>query len=209
MSTRVTTVKDFCFGSHAVCVQEELTKIGEDNSALGLGYYVWPSAIVLASFLADNTSLVVGKRVLELGAGTSLPGLLAVKLGAAHVTLTDKSELDLSNARQSIELNGLDASLFSLRPLLWGDDFTDQVDILVAADCFYNPGDFEDVVATMACILERNPGCAVITTYQLRSIYYTIQPSLTRWRLQAREIPHKSNEIDTDNVFLLQISRKD
>jgi predicted nicotinamide N-methyase len=61
----------------------------------------------LASYLSKNMDIVSSKRVLELGAGTALPGLLAVKLGATSVLLTDRSDMDLKNARDSIALNRL------------------------------------------------------------------------------------------------------
>ncbi|KAK3237892.1 hypothetical protein CYMTET_52061 [Cymbomonas tetramitiformis] len=55
----------------------------------GLGWRVWRSSAVLACHLAENPSLVLGKRVLELGAGCGLPGILASRLGAAEVTISD------------------------------------------------------------------------------------------------------------------------
>ena len=50
---------------------------------------MWGAAERLCAWLVERPWLVQGKRVLEVGAGVGLPGLLAAKLGAAHVLLTD------------------------------------------------------------------------------------------------------------------------
>ncbi|KAF9969760.1 hypothetical protein BGZ73_007745 [Actinomortierella ambigua] len=62
-----------------------------DGGAVGLmAHFVWSSAFVLAEYIQrDQGSLVKGKRVLEFGAAAGLDGLLAVKKGAAFVTLSD------------------------------------------------------------------------------------------------------------------------
>jgi predicted nicotinamide N-methyase len=54
-----------------------------------LGYELWAAAISLCKFLTVRPAVVNDKHVLELGAGVGLPGLLASKLGASRVMLTD------------------------------------------------------------------------------------------------------------------------
>ena len=44
------------------------------------GLYIWPSSPVLAWYLWLHHSKFTGKRVLELGAGTALPGILLAKV---------------------------------------------------------------------------------------------------------------------------------
>jgi hypothetical protein len=63
----------------------------EDGQAhQGTGLKTWDAAVVLARLLeAQAGSLVQGRRVLELGAGTGLSGLAAALVGASHVLLTD------------------------------------------------------------------------------------------------------------------------
>jgi predicted nicotinamide N-methyase len=41
---------------------------------------MWPSAVVLSQWLVTNPSVVLGKRVLEIGAGCGLTGLIAARL---------------------------------------------------------------------------------------------------------------------------------
>lgn len=58
-------------------------------------FYTWPASKILAQFLFYMRKCLPGKNILEIGAGTSLPGLLAAKLGA-HVTLSDSALLPKS-----------------------------------------------------------------------------------------------------------------
>ena len=63
----------------------------EEGRDLGgwTGGSVWESSRILASVLvALREELVVGKNVLELGAGCGLPGLTAGALGASETHIT-------------------------------------------------------------------------------------------------------------------------
>ena len=51
------------------------------------GLYIWPSSPVLAWYLWLHHSMFAGKRVLELGAGTALPGILLAKVNSYKLTL--------------------------------------------------------------------------------------------------------------------------
>lgn len=54
------------------------------------GLFVWPCSIVLAEYVWQQRLRFSGASVVELGAGTSLPGLVAARVGSV-VTLTDDS----------------------------------------------------------------------------------------------------------------------
>ncbi|KAJ3330682.1 hypothetical protein HDU93_000262 [Gonapodya sp. JEL0774] len=70
----------------------------------GCGGRTWEAAFILTSYLVRNPHLVRGKRVLELGCGTGVVGLVAAGLAARDVVLTDL-ECMLDVARASVELN--------------------------------------------------------------------------------------------------------
>jgi hypothetical protein len=56
------------------------------------GLFMWPSAHLLSRFVWEQREHFRDRLVIELGAGTGLPGLLAAHraVGAAHVYITDR-----------------------------------------------------------------------------------------------------------------------
>ena len=76
------TVREFAFDGARVLVRE--TSHGN-----GVGARLWKAAVMLAHDLARHPEWCADARVLELGAGVGLCGLLAAKLGARTVVLTD------------------------------------------------------------------------------------------------------------------------
>ena len=72
---------------------------------LPYGVALWPAAIALAHEIATRAPEFAGKRVLELGSGTGLPGIVAATLGG-RVAQTDRDELALSVCRRNGARNG-------------------------------------------------------------------------------------------------------
>ena len=66
------------------CVQDQdaLLDFAEELEHFPYGFLLWEASVALAPKLAANPNLVAGKRVLELGAGVGLPGIVARSLGA-------------------------------------------------------------------------------------------------------------------------------
>ncbi len=119
--------------SHA---DEERFLLG-DQPRVPYGIVLWPAAIALAHDLA--TRPLRGTSVLELGAGTGLPGIVAASLGA-RVVQTDRQELALhvceANARRNERQNGLMAVEHRLADwTAWDDKAT--YDWIVGSDILY------------------------------------------------------------------------
>lgn len=157
-------------------------------------FYTWPSAPILAWFLWEHRRDLPGQRVVEIGAGTALPGIVAAKCGAI-VTLTDSATLpgSLRHCRRVCEANGLGDQVRVLG-LTWGlflaEAFTlGPVDLLLGSDCFYEPAVFEDVVATVAFVLDANPHARFLCTYQERSADWSAEHLFRRWRLRCEHLP--------------------
>jgi predicted nicotinamide N-methyase len=66
--------------------------------------------MAVATELARDPSMVQGKRVVELGCGLGLPGIVAGLSGAARVVMTDRSLTALRLVLTSANLNGLGTS---------------------------------------------------------------------------------------------------
>eukprot|EP00887_Chlorella_sp_A99_P004659 scaffold4.g4659.t1 len=88
----------FTYGGHSVAIQEGA--LGD-----GVGSKVWTVAHIVCRELAAYPRAVEGARVLELGAGTGVCGILAAKLGARRVLLTDYTDGVLRNLRDCMHLN--------------------------------------------------------------------------------------------------------
>src|SRR4051794_37402298 len=57
--------------------EDEARVIGERTNRLPYGVALWPSAIALAHEVGVRADAFHGRRVLELGAGSGLPGMVA------------------------------------------------------------------------------------------------------------------------------------
>ncbi|KAK3728599.1 hypothetical protein QZH41_011682 [Actinostola sp. cb2023] len=168
------------------------------------GMFTWPSAPVLAQYLFVNRALFQGKTVIELGAGTALPGIVASLCGC-NVILTDKEEYPecLANCLKSCHAN----QLFSVQVagITWGQFSPNffslpDADIILGSDCFYDPKDFDDILATASFLINKTPSARFLTTYQERSSNWSIQSLLSKWDLQCVHIPLKSFDAAGDLV---------
>jgi len=101
------------------------------------GVALWPSAIALAHDVVLRADAFRGRRVLELGAGTGLPGIVAASLGA-RVVQTDRSELALDVCRRNGERNGAGSGAIEYRLAdwaAWADGA--RYDWILGADVIY------------------------------------------------------------------------
>ncbi|XP_076837635.1 histone-arginine methyltransferase METTL23 [Brachyhypopomus gauderio] len=168
------------------------------------GMYVWPCAVVLAQYVWTTREKLQNKTVLELGAGVSLPGIVAAKCGS-QVILSDSAELPLclSNCKRSCEVNDLLG--VPVVGLTWGEVSPElmslpALDVILGSDVFYEPEDFEDVLVTVSFLLKRNSSCQFWTTYQERSTDWTIETLLHKWSLQCTNIPLDTFHADKNHL---------
>lgn len=76
------------------------------------GLRTWEAALLLGSYLgsAEGQSLISGKRIFELGAGTGMLSILCAKhLGVGGIVATDGDEAVVDAIKTNLFLNGLDA----------------------------------------------------------------------------------------------------
>eukprot|EP00756_Hemistasia_phaeocysticola_P045924 Hpha_TRINITY_DN1967_c0_g1::TRINITY_DN1967_c0_g1_i1::g.31054::m.31054 len=106
-------VLSFCFGDAGTISVEQLDTSDTGGSC-------WPSALALSNALAQGEcGQVRGRRVLELGSGTGLVGLVAARLGA-QVCLTDLESEELQKlAQRNVDRNDVGGSC-EVSPLVWG-----------------------------------------------------------------------------------------
>lgn len=168
------------------------------------GMYTWPSAPVLAQYIWFNREKLEGKTILELSAGTALPGLLASRCGA-RVVLSDNPDFPrcLENTRRSCKLNNMEE--IPVYCIKWGSVEGDilslpKLDLIIASDCFYDTNDFEDIVVTVAFLLEQNKGAEFLFSYQERSSSRSIEHLLFKWNLKAQVVNLSSFDGHASNI---------
>lgn len=114
---------------------EEAHFLREMRGHLPYGVALWPAAIALAHEVESRADAFGGRRVLELGAGTGLPGIVAASLGAC-VVQTDCHEGALSVCRRNGERNGVHA--VEQRVADWTEwDNAGRYDWIIGSDVLY------------------------------------------------------------------------
>ncbi|KAM7261078.1 hypothetical protein ACFE04_026553 [Oxalis oulophora] len=151
------------------------------------GLFVWPCSVILAEYVWQQRLRFYGISVVELGAGTSLPGLVAAKVGA-DVTLTDSANrLEvLDNMRSVCDLNNLKCKVIGLTWGVWDESiFSLHPKIILGADVLYDTTAFDDLFATVKFLLESSPQSVFITTYHNRSGHHLIEFLMMKWGLKC------------------------
>jgi predicted nicotinamide N-methyase len=110
--------------------------------------YAWAGGLVLARYLRDRPDTVRGRRVLDLGTGSGLVGIVAARAGAQSVMAADIDPFAVAAARLNAAANGVEIEVT-------GDDLVEggapEVDVILAGDVFYD----EAVGARMLPFLDR------------------------------------------------------
>jgi methyltransferase-like protein 23 len=165
----------------AVISRDEEVKFlrGENTTKRPYGIVVWPSAIALAHEIASRD--VAGKRILELGAGTGLPGIVAASLGA-HVVQTDRQNLVLHVCKQNAERNGV--TTIEHRAADWTAwEDTARYDLILGSDILYA----EPLHANLRRIFETNlaPGGVLLLADPFRETSVELLEAMERegWRV--------------------------
>ncbi|XP_010418425.1 PREDICTED: methyltransferase-like protein 23 [Camelina sativa] len=185
-----------------------------ENMKEEYGLFVWPCSVILAEYVWQHSSRFRGSSILELGAGTSLPGLVAAKVGA-NVTLTDdatKPEV-LENMRRVCELNKLNCNVMGLTWGVWDAPIFDlRPNIILGADVLYDSSAFDDLFATVSFLLQSSPDAVFITTYHNRSGHHLIEFLMVKWGLKCLKLldgfsflPSHKASVLSGNIQLVEI----
>ncbi|KAJ1360961.1 hypothetical protein KIN20_020097 [Parelaphostrongylus tenuis] len=114
------------------------------------GFKVWECCYDLCKLIHSESSLIRGRRVLELGCGAGLPAILCALRGAAHITLHDYNEYVIRCfTQENLRLNGIDESRYCLRSGPWSDIRSatrpHYYDIIITSETIYNTDDYDSL----------------------------------------------------------------
>lgn len=123
--------------------------------------YAWAGGTALARHVLDNPQTVAGRSVLDLGAGSGVVGIAAMKAGARSVVAAETDPLGAAAIGLNAQANGVLLSIcrndLTSDPI--GADVPD-VEVVLAGDVFYSA----PVARRMLAFLQhcRDAGLAVL-----------------------------------------------
>ena len=96
---------------HADCPNPTIALRAHKQYENSTGMAVWKGSEVMAAFLLQHEATMVQNRTIcELGAGVGLCGIVASRLGAKSVLMTDGDTTVLENLRHNVDLNSITAT---------------------------------------------------------------------------------------------------
>ncbi len=132
---------------------------------LGLSYQCWNSGIYLSKYLESHqiefAASEVGRpmKILELGAGTGIVGIVASKLfgSQAAVIITDLPDV-VPNMQKNIDINHCTIDNITAASLVWGEGITNpeflHQDYILASDVVYYEELYEILIQTLVELTE-------------------------------------------------------
>lgn len=154
---------------------------------------LWPGSYALADYQAELGSLA-GKRVLELGCGLALNGILAAMLGA-EVTVTDWFREAMALAQANAALNGVQLHTVWMD---WNTPPTDQrYDLVLGADLLYERRNHAPILAALPILLA--PGGVALLSDPGR-------PHLPAFRADLAAGAWQFQELKRRDVFVFALS---
>jgi predicted nicotinamide N-methyase len=132
--------------------------------------YVWAGGLVLAHYVRDHPDLVQSRRVLDLGAGSGLVGIVAAQ-GGAQVWAADSDVLGQLAIRLNAQANAVEIEVLPQDIMA---DEPPRVDLILVGDLFYDAAlvtpmlDFLDrAMARGVEVLVGDPGRASLPLQRL------------------------------------------
>jgi predicted nicotinamide N-methyase len=128
--------------------------------------FAWAGGQALARYVLDHPSLAAGRSVLDLGAGSGLGGIAAMKAGAARVLAADTdpfavAAVALNAAANDVALEATGDDLLAGKP--------DRLDLVLVGDLFYERPLAERVLAFLEAA--RRQGATVLVGDPRRSYF--------------------------------------
>lgn len=121
---------------HRATPQSGLRRFGDADRDFTSPYWahLWGGGLGLARHVLDHPETVTGLRVLDLGAGSGIVGIAAMKAGAAHVLAADLDRYAVAAIPLNAEANGVSLDTHH-------GDLTagppPAVDVVLVGDLFY------------------------------------------------------------------------
>ena len=184
------------------------------------GLTLWRASDYLCEYQVENVDIFDGKRVLELGAGLGLNGILVwLMTKRSTIVITDGDTTALVHLRENIERNrpsdvNEDSSTVSCSQLLWGKETSlkfleivgenKKYDVLLASDIIYAQCIIQPLWETVQTLLNRSNGLFVMAFAKRKvpvSIAYVLESA------EKNGFSHEKVKEDTEEGIWVYLFR--
>ncbi|MGD9802285.1 MAG: methyltransferase [Hyphomicrobiaceae bacterium] len=111
--------------------------------------FAWPGGQAMARHILDTPTLIEGLRIADIGAGSGIASIAAIKAGAAHVFAVDVDPLAAAAIALNAEANGVAAAIDISTEDCLGE--IPSVDMILISDLVYEP----ELAVRVGAFLER------------------------------------------------------
>lgn len=161
--------------------QKTEDELGEINVPPPYWAFAWSGGQAMARYLIDHPEVCRGKTVIDLGAGSGIGAIAALKAGARHALAADVDRIALTACRLNAAANGVALST-TCRDLL-APHVDASADVLLVGDLYYERGLAERVITRIEAA--KSAGAFVLIGDPQRSYF----PRDRFERLQAYSVP--------------------
>ena len=200
-----------CKTKRDISVETPLDK--RDDESLGWGYWdrIWPSSVALSEYLIHQffPEKLTGAKVLEIGCGTGVPGVVAAQLGA-FTMFSDMVPVTLEAVKETCRLNHI--KKFDTCTLDWSEkmQIKERYDVVLGCEVFFD----EEILADISYVLEQvlAPGGKGIFCDPNRLGLDTIELAfLKKFKLSIKQIPlnwppRKEAKTGKNDVYLYELT---
>src|SRR4051794_17615184 len=113
-------------------------ELADDDAPMAYWAAAWAGGLAVASFVRERPEIVAGRRVLDFGSGSGLVAIAAMQAGAALVDAVDIDPFAMAAIQLNARAN--DVKVSPVRRDIVGDPPPADVDVLLAAGCWYEEG---------------------------------------------------------------------
>uniref|UniRef100_A0A4W3J6W0 Uncharacterized protein n=1 Tax=Callorhinchus milii TaxID=7868 RepID=A0A4W3J6W0_CALMI len=148
------------------------------DSSQGVSGIIWNAGVVLCNYFEKEAIRFSGKKVIELGSGTGLVGILAALLGG-EVTLTDQAyALPQIEVNVAANIPPSDVRRSTISALSWGQDqnsFPADYDIILGSELVFHPSSYIPLLQTLLHLSHKETViylCSAMNPYTMSSSFY-------------------------------------
>jgi predicted nicotinamide N-methyase len=110
-------------------------ELGDADAALPYWAFAWAGGLAIAQYLATRPEAVAGRRVFDLGSGSGLCAIAALRAGASAASAADIDGFAVAAIGLNARANARRITVVR-RDVL--DDAPPSADVILAGDCWYD-----------------------------------------------------------------------